>query len=189
MPNKIARQSNRRKLFFTSIVALVFVIGILCIEYYRYAYIVNWHYIHGNFAEIGRYRVSLPYLWWKNGTESNNSSFLLRACPLNTFSKPELEVSPAIPGEVMDTEQEELKSTQKVISALNHKGIEGWSQSLVTLTPRSFTLYCIRQDEVLYRSNIDTILTCHAAKLPYSFRYSGPSAYEKEAESILSSLE
>jgi len=170
-------------------VAFVLLIGILCVKYYRYAYIVTSHCMHGDFAEIAGYRVRLPYLWWKGDSQTRDKYLLLRACPSNTFSRPELEVNPSIPGDVMDTDQEELKSTQAMISGLNYNGIEGWSHSLVTLTSRPFTLYCIRGDETIFGTKVFSNLTCFAAKLPYWFNYSGPPAYEKEAESILSSLE
>src|ERR1039458_2734741 len=177
-------------------VAITLMLGLLCVKYRRYAYAVAWHCMHGNYAEIGGHRVRLPILWWKENAHAhdtpdlrNRDEWLARACPSSVLPGPEIKVSPTIPGEVEGTEPEELKLTQAVISTLNHNSESGWSHSLLTLTPRPFTLYCIKEHVTGYGLDLGSYLTCHAANLPYSFLYRGPQTSESEAESILSSLE
>jgi hypothetical protein len=178
-------------------IAIALMSGLLFAKYRMYAYAVAWHCVHGNYAEVGGHKVKLSILWWKERAHAHETSdmrdhdeWLARACPSNKLDeKPEIDVSPAIPGEVENTQLEELKLTQSVISTLSHNSAKGWSHSLVTLTPRPFTVYCIRDDLTIFGDDVLSRLTCYTAKLPYRFIYDGPPTREKEAESILSSLE
>jgi len=194
--NNIGRQSKRRKLFFVAIVALALLVGALCMNFRRYAYAVAWHCTHGEYAEVGGQRVRLPLLWWKEGTHAHDTEdlrdrneWLARACRSNEFEIPEINVSQESPGEAPDADQDELRLTKDLVSAMYRHPVWGWSGSLVTLTPRRFTLYCSKDDEVIFGVDVFNGLTCHAAKIPYTFRYSGPPANEQEAEAILSSME
>lgn len=189
MLNKIAGQAKQRKLLVAGVVALSLIIGLLCIEYERYAYAVAWHCVHGNYAKIAGHRVRLPLLWWKEDAHAYDTTLLVRACPANTYLKPEIVVSPTISGEMGDTNQEELKSAQTVISLKNHNSIAGPSLSLVTLTSRPFTLYCVKEEAAPYGIALYANLSCHAANVPYSFTYDGHPMHEKDVELILSTIE
>jgi hypothetical protein len=112
-----------------------------------------------------------------------------RACPSSLFPKPEIKVSPAIPGEVADTDAEELKVTQSVISGLNQNPAMGWSHSLVVIKAPRFAFYCMQERFTIVGTDFNHELTCHAPRLPYSFHYNGPPEYEKEAEAIFQSAQ
>lgn len=196
MASWLSRQTRRRKWLVASMVTVALIVGLLCVKYRRYGYAVAWHCVHGNYAAIGGRRVRLPLLWWKERVHAHDTpdmldhdEWLARACPSNTILEPEIETSPTILGEGRDTDQEELKSTQSLVSTLNHNSVAGSSHSLVILTPRPLVLYCMRTDLTLLGVNLTSMLTCHAAGLTYSFSYNGPPTREKEAESILSTLE
>lgn len=196
MASWLSRQTRQRKWLVVSTVTVALIVGVLCARYRRYGYAVAWHCAHGNYAEVGGHRVRLPLLWWKERAHAHDTpdmqdhdEWLARACPSNTIFRPEIETSPTIPGAGRDTDQEELKSTQSIVSTLSHNSVAGSSHSLITLTPRPFTLYCMRQDLTLLGVDLTSMLTCQAAGLPYSFTYNGPPTREKEAESILSTLE
>jgi hypothetical protein len=107
----------------------------------------------------------------------------------NGLLEPKIVISPAFPGEVRGTDQEELKSATIAISLKNRKSIHGTTWSLVTLNARQFTLYCQRLDSAPFGIHLFINLYCGVATVPYSFSYNGPPTYEKEAESILSTLE
>jgi hypothetical protein len=179
--DKPVRRGKRWKSLITLIAALTLVIGLVNVEYGQYAYAVAWHFIHGNYAEIAGHRVNLPLLWWQENSNSDNTTLLVRA---ERSVSIEIKVRPAFPDEVRDTTQELLNSTQTFVS--NRKSSAGVQTvvSMVTLNPKPFTLYCKRED-----TGIFTDLRCLAARVPYVFIYDGTPTREREAETILSSLE
>jgi hypothetical protein len=91
----------------------------------------------------------------------------------------------AMPGAMRDTDQELLKAQQTMTSITNRGALQGWLSSTITVRAGSFTLFC-RKDDVHQRMST---LFCLAAKVPFSFSYQGSSKWEKEAETILSTLE
>jgi hypothetical protein len=189
MPNGLARQSKSRRLFVVGVTTLVLVIGLLCIEYRQYAYSVAWHRVHGDYAEFGGHRIRLPILWRREDSGAYNTSLFVRACPGVAPLKPEIVVSPTISGEVENTDQEELKAARDIILLKEQDNIAKTQLSLVMLTPRSLGLYCVREDAAPFGAPIFSNLSCHAARIPFSFTYNGHPTAEKEAESILSTIE
>ena len=189
MLKRLATQGKNRKWLAVIAVAFALMIGLLCFKYHRYAYAAAWHCTHGNYAELAGHRVKLPILWWKEDAHAYDTVLLERACPANTYLKPEIVVSPAIPGSIRDTDQDELKATQAAISSRNQDSFVGTSSLLVVLSPRPFNLYCKRENIVTSGIVLSSNLFCLAPKAPYSFTYDGPPTREKEAETILSSLE
>ena len=189
MAKILARKGKRRKWMVLIIVAPAMVLGLLCLDLRRYAYAATWHCLHGDYAEIGGHRVKLPIFWWKQDAHAYDTSLLVRACLANTINKPEIIVSPAIPGETRDTDEEELRATQDDISSRNRGSNPRTSSSLVVLHTRPFTLYCKKENIVVSGIDLDSNLFCHVARGPYLFSYDGSPSREIEAESILSSLE
>ena len=96
---------------------------------------------------------------------------------------------PADEDEVLDSDREQLEDSRDFVTGLNQHPRKGWSSSLVVLRSKSFSLYCDRTDYLSSGDKPYTNLTCHAARVPHLFLYSGPTAREPEAESILSTME
>ena len=76
-----------------------------------------------------------------------------------------------------------------LIAARNNNPVPGMSSSLIILDAKPFVLYCEKIDTKILGLDATNHLSCEAAKVSYIFIYDGPPNYEKEAESILSSLE
>ncbi len=189
MQNMLARLSNSMKVIIAVISLVLIVFGSLSVRYRRYAYAVRWHCVHGNYVEIDGYRAKLPLLWWESGPDTHGRTLLSRAYASSGHSAPVIHIDPAGPGEVANSEQEELELTESSVRVLSHNAQEGWTHSLLVLKPKQFDFYCTKIDESLFGMAFDTTLVCHAAKLKYSFTYQGSSALEKEAETLLSSVE
>lgn len=186
---KFKNLGTQHGLLLVGIVSVVIAFGLACTKYHQYAQAVIWHCEHGDYASIGAYRVKLPLLWWREDADVRNAFKLVRASPSSKFPGPEILVRPAYPGEVAGSGAEELQQTQAVISTLNHDPATGWSHSLMILTPRPFPLYCNSEHYSRFGLDLISMLTCHAATLPYAIISSGSSKNEKEAEHILLSLE
>jgi len=186
-----------RKLLVPGTVALALLLSVVGLRFHRYAYAVAWHCIHGNLTTIGEHRIGLPILWWEErGSGWTDESLvergvfsLVRANPASSFDQPRIIARPASPWEVDATDQEVRKSIEAAIAVLNHGSEDGWSHSLVTLSSRQFTMYCMRDVLRGFGSDRLVSLNCSEAKMRYSFAYSGPERHEKEAEIILSTFE
>jgi len=189
--NTVFRQAKSHKLIVASIAAVALVAGLLCVQYYLYAYAMAWHCLHGSYAEAGGHRLRLPISWWKQGTGSYDTYLLVRASPYVGSPESQIVVSPAGPGEIWKTNGEELQATQTMISTMNSHRHSDMVQSsfLVVLNSKRFTLYCRREESELQGIDILSHVSCDASGVPYSYTFDGPPAYEKEAESILSTLE
>jgi hypothetical protein len=135
-------------------------------------------------------------LWWEErGSGWNDESLvergvlsLVRANPAASY-QPRIIARPASPWEVNATDQEVRKSIEAAIVMLNHGSENGRSPSLVMLSSRQITMYCMRDSLGGVGSDRLVSLNCSAAKMRYSFGYSGPERHEKEAEMILSTFE
>jgi hypothetical protein len=186
---KLARQAREQKHLLAGVVAAALMVGLPCVKFRQYAYAVAWHCVHGNYAEIGHHKVRLPAFWWKEDAYAFDTSVLRGARPAGMYDSPEITLSPAIPGEARDSDQDELKSTEAFVSSRNHDPFAGTSSHLVVLSPAPFRLYCKREDIEMSGLDLSSNLFCHAARVPYSFTYDGPPTREREAELILSSLQ
>jgi hypothetical protein len=188
--------ARSRKLLLASTVALAFFSFLIGVRLRRYAYTIAWHCTHKNPALIGEHRIELPMLWWEEkGSGWNDKSLverdvfsLVRANASNSLD-PRITARPASPWTVDATDQELRKSTEAAIVALNQDSKGGSSHSLVTISSRRFTMYCMRDRFPVVGSIRLVSLDCSAAKMHYSFGYSGPERDEKEAEMILSTFE
>jgi hypothetical protein len=194
--SRFAGQVKRQRNVISGAVVLAILISFLWIGYRRYAIALIWHCVHGNQAEVGGHKIILPLLWWKESAHAYDTSdmrdrdeWLARACPSSLFSNPEINVSPAVLGEVADSEKEELKLTQRVISDLNQNPTKGWSYSLVVLSTSRFSFYCMREQAAMGGLEMFNGLRCHAASLKYSINYTGPPERENEVREILLSLQ
>lgn len=188
MPNKLRVYAGRRKHLIAIVGAIAIVIGLFVIKYQQYAYALSWHCFHGNSAQIGGHRVTLPIWWWKEDSHAYDTALLVRASVTHTYLRPTIVVSPAFPGAIRDTNQEELQAAQAAISE-KHKTAAGTLSSLVIINTKAFTMYCEREDFTTYGVDLSSNLFCTIAKVQYAFTYNGPPDREKEAQSIFSSLE
>lgn len=188
MLNVSALLRKRGTKFAVGILFLAVVCGLVWIRYRQYAYAAVWHYEHGDFVEIDGHRLRLPQFWWRVDAHAYNTLLVVRAYPAMTVVKPELTISPIMPGEISTSEQGELNITEEIVRSRNQDPAAGQS-SLVTLKTSSFTFYCKKEDAGTGGLTIYTNLNCHAANFPYSLTYDGPPKQEKEAELILSTFE
>lgn len=188
MPDQRASRTSRRKTLLV-VFSLSIVICVALVEYSPYELALAWHCMHGNYAQIGGYRVRLPLLWRKVNIDSYHTSSLVRACSIRTFLKPKIMVEPMLAGTMRDTDLETLQSIQGLTAIPNSASPFKASSSLAILKPHPFTLYCNVKEYLPPHTVLGTNLFCAAPKVPYSFTYDGPPRYEKEAESILTSIE
>jgi hypothetical protein len=188
MLKRLMRQAEEKPVL-AGFGVLLIVFGLLSAEYHRYIGAIAWHCAR-NYAEIAGHRVRLPLLWWKEeDTNAYDTSLLVRACRGCTILEPQVVVSPMVKGEVHSTDQEVLNFTQAIISAEIHNSTVKTSPSLVVLKPKAFTLYCARLDLAPFGRRVSSSLFCRAARIPYSISYQGSPTWEREVESILSTLE
>jgi hypothetical protein len=185
----VGHSKRRNSLIWGFSFAALIVALLLCNEYRRYAVAIVWHCVHGNYAEVGGNRVKLPLWWWKESTSAWKTSVLTRASSSRAVFEPQIEVKPALPGAIPETDQEALESARAIVSSNNRQSAVGARSSLVTLKPTPFPLYCARNDAAPSGEPVFTTLYCHTARVSYVFTYSGPTMREKEAESILSTLQ
>jgi hypothetical protein len=186
MLNGFVRRSRSQNVAAASV---LLAIAILCAIYRRYAVAVVWHCVHGNYARVGGHTVTLPILWWKADADAYDTARLVRASPAGTALISQIVVSPAIPGEIKQTDQEELKATQLIIDLNNRDSIARRSASLIVLRPKPFTLYCKKDAASPPAIDVLGVFSCRAARVQYSFTYDGPPMHEKEGKAILSTLE
>jgi hypothetical protein len=182
MIKTLSQHYRERRSMFVLVSCSMVLIVFLCAIYRRYAFAIVWHCFHKNVAQVGTFKVEVPLLWWKGESDAYGTSVLIRASPATVSDVPEIVVSPTIPGEGRDTDQETLKATQGLVDADLKVSIVGKSSVLAILHPRPFTLYCAKSAFIIPP---DTVLNCRAAKAEYSFTYNGPSRREQEAEAIL----
>lgn len=185
MIKTLSQLYRKRRGMFVLVSCSIVLIAFLCATYRRYAFALVWHCFHKNVAQVGTFNVEVPLLWWREDSDTYGTSVLIRASPASVSDVPEIVVSPTIPGEGRDTDQETLKATQGLVDAGLKVSIAGKSSVLAILHPRPFTLYCAKSAFIIPP---DTVLSCRAAKAGYSFTYNGPSRHEQEAEAILLSI-
>lgn len=169
-----------------------FVVVLLCLNLHKYVDTSIWHCCHGYLADIGSNKVRVPWLWRQEDAHAYDTLLLKRAYPSINLAGAQsmgaqIVMSPVIPGELRSTDQEELQATQDLVSS--RKGMLHTKASLVELHSRRYTFYCSKVTFSLIDSHSDTNLFCHSVAVPYSFSFDGPLAREREAESILASLE
>jgi hypothetical protein len=153
---------------------------------------IAWHCTHGNFADVGGgRRVRLPLLWWKgDGGPLFHAIPLNRACNSCGVLRPEISVSRATPGEVMSSNEDQLRSIQRLAALRNQTSSDPARSTLVTIKSPAFVIFCDREESISAITNLlQSDLVCEVANFPYSFSFWGDPRFEKEAESILSTLQ
>lgn len=154
--------------------------------YKQYVVAIAWHCINGNSVEVGSYHVKVPLLWTKVNSDEYGESRLVRATSIfSSSSDPEVVVRPA--GSSVDkttNNDEESRSIQQVVTR-RQQSVTGESSKLVIIHSGLFDFSCFKD---AIKSSSTNILVCRAKAVLYSFNYDGPSIYEKEAESIFSSV-
>jgi len=185
MSSESPRKSILRKLFFAGALVILVIIGLFGVKYQNYIYAVVWHSVHGNYVQVDGHRMKLPLLWWKREADTYDTTLLVRAARFRTPLESTITVDPLLLGEASDTDQEVLRIAQAMVSSRQNNST--WDVvSLVTITPKPFNLYCMRDDlSLVGYINI----MCHAATARYSYTYQGHSIHEKEAMQIFSSIE
>lgn len=170
------------------IVASAAGISIISFHYRYYVFAIAWHGIHGNYAEVGGHRVKLPLLWWaEDDAYRYDTRLLLRADTYNLVGS-EIAIGPALLGSVRDTDVDELKAVELLITTTTRTKNSGVSSSLVVIRTKPFAAYCEKTEFSPFDIPVANNLYCIAPKFPYQLVYSGRSVHENEAESILSTL-
>jgi hypothetical protein len=150
----------------------------------HYFMALGWHLRHGNRTVIRGYRVSVPLLWQREDYYGGNIG-LTRAGPGHPLDaeRGAIEWYPVADSQLVATEDQALQVAQRDASHPIFADKPGDVISVMTLRQAKGTMYCVRE-EVSYFSS----LNCHLAGAPVVFRYSGDPEFEKDAESILSSM-
>jgi hypothetical protein len=194
--SRLSRHVQDWKLAYAGMAVIALAVCVFFVRYRRYAYAIAWHCANGNYAEIGGHKVQLPLWWWKERAHSHETldlqdrdEWLARACPSDSFPKPEINVSPAMPGEAAETDAQELDVIQRTTAFLNQNPPTGWSHSLSVLKASRFTFYCMQDHFAVGALVITNGLACIAPKIPYSFQYHGPPERLREAEAIFGSVQ
>jgi hypothetical protein len=175
---------ERRSIFVLASCSIVLIV-FLCANYRRYAVAIAWHCLHGDHADVGKFRMKVPLLWWVSDSDKYDTSVLVRATPSTSVDPPEIVVSPTIAGEGRDSDAETLGATQELVEGNLKIPVAGKSSSLISIHPVPFTLYCAKSTFIVPPT---AIVMCHASKVKYAFSYRGASVYEGEAEAILSTI-
>jgi hypothetical protein len=167
-------------------VAFVVGLGVLCYAFLgQYFLAVCWHLRHGNHTVIRGYGVRVPLLWRRIDYYGGNIG-LERAAVTRYPSdgaSGAIEWYPAAANQLVATDDQALAAAKRDASHPISPNEPGDMMSLVLLRMGNATIYCARE-EVSYFSSLD----CHMAGAPVVFRYTGEPEFEKDAESILSSM-
>ena len=176
---------RKRPKLAASVVGTVLLLVLMAISCQRYLFAIAWHCVHGNSAEMASYRIKVPLFWWKADTDVYGESRLVRATSIfASDSAPEVTVDLVNPGKERATNDDEMKAVQQLV-ARQRQSAGGTSTTFVLIHSGLFDLSCFKHFITPPPGNI---LVCRATGIRYSFNYDGPSIYEKEAESIFSSL-
>jgi hypothetical protein len=175
---------------FISIVLLV--LGALIYTFYeRYIDEVNavlWHKEHGDYVQIGGYRLKLPMSWLPIITESDGTLIMINSSHGYTGSSTGIRIYPINPEGIFDTDKDLINAMQKMVNMQN-KDVSNSDRQRPTkldiIKSRSVTFYCV--NETLYDG--EYMLHCAAAKLQYRISSTGLAKWENETELILSSWE
>jgi len=187
VPTTSVQCPTRWKVFVPCSALLLLLIVFVYLKYGKCANALAWHCTHGNVATAGGKKVRLPLLWWQEDSGRYDTSLFLRALP--PINAPKIVVGPALPGSVGNTDEEELKLTQDVVLSENHSSTGQEHVSVVTVSPKAFALYCVKDEITISPRIAISHLQCNAAGVPYTYTYDGPPEHEKEAEGILSGMD
>jgi hypothetical protein len=175
---------SRRFLSLFAMIALISSIGIFAAQYRRYGYAILWHCVHRSTIGFGEHKIQIPELWWATKADNYGKISISRAYRSAIISEPQIEVGPSTPGELTDSDGEQSRIADAVVSDMNRNPKLGWTHSVMVLRANESTWYCTRADQTILGKDVFTTLQCNAPRIPYSFYYGGPPEQEKEAESI-----
>jgi len=179
MGNRGGQRSKRRGASITILIVILICSIFVGVRYGEYLAAVLWHWSKGPYAQLAHRKVKLPIYWYQGTSDKYDSSKVVRG-----GSVPNLEINsdPVMPGELRDSDEDELKATQALVASEK-------SSSLVVLKTAAFPLYCRRETSGISEAVLVVNLTCHSPHLRYMLSYIGPPKEEIEAESIISTLE
>jgi hypothetical protein len=181
--------AKRPKWIFVVATLFVLVAGLFIVRARLYVYAIIWHCLHGNYAQVGGYKMKLPIWWWEERDPNRYDTWLLLRASANTLLRDEIDISPVIPGGIRESDDAQREAVENSISQANHDALSERSWSLVTLKTRRANLYCQKLDSTLSNISFYTNVSCTAARSKYVFSYNGLSTGQSEAITILSSLE
>ena len=180
---------TRRSISRLALIAAISAAGFFAAQYRQYAYAMAWHYRHDASFTLGEHEIEVPKKWWAGAKADGVGRIsIFRASKSSAFFQPKIEVGPASPGQMTESDDEQLRLANRVVAAERGDAQSGWTFSVTTLRSRNSTWYCIRDAEVVLGKHVYTSLTCNASRLPYTLIYQGPPEQEKEAESIFASF-
>lgn len=182
-------KSSKETKSLAVVLVLVAMLGPVCWRFHEFVFAVAWHCRHGDYADVAGRKIKIPLLWWKENSHYYQTFLLRRALPSDVIGQQDIEVGPMFPGTMTDSNDETLRLTEKIISSHNAHPDGHTFSSLVTLHSGISVFYCDKEDLGAPGNALQSNLHCHASGLPYSFSFNGSPAVEKEAESILSTLQ
>jgi hypothetical protein len=186
--------TKKTSLFLIASLVLV-IFAVWCTARYRfYVYAVCWHCVNGAYAHVAGNRVRLPLLWWEEKDSDHYDTYLLkRALNTSVLLPPQIKVGPLLAGALRGSDEDERKSMEQLVYASNegadNGSISAASSSLVTLNGKNMHVYCKQTDISVLGRVLESNLFCLSKGVNYFFSYDGSRAHEKEAESVLSSIE
>ena len=190
----LLKAENKRALLVVAGISIALLVGFAGLANGSYVSAAAWHCGHGNHAQVGSYRLRLPWRWRTLGAP-NNELTLLGAGTSDFGRRPKIMLMPADPDDPPppskgDPDQDELNYVKQSVTLMNrYYPSKGWATSLVVLKPKPFPIYCERMEYSHTGENRFIEMTCHVGHTGDVFLYTGPPSREPEAESILSSIQ
>lgn len=180
---------TRRSLSVIASLVLVAAIAVFAAQYRRYAYAAVWHHRHNSSIRFGEHEIQITRLWWPVKPDNYGRISILRASKSSVLLEPEIEVVPAIPGQVAESDDQQSSLANKVVAAGRPDPQSGWTFSVTTLQSKDSTWYCLRDAVLILGKEAFTMLTCNASRVPFTLNYKGPPEQEREAESIFATFQ
>ena len=178
-----------RVLVLALILGAILAIGVVALRYRLYVYATVWQCFNSNNVKVGMHEIDLPELWWARKMDATGRLSILRASKSSTFLEPTIEVAPASPGIVAESDSQQSHLEQAVVAERNSDPEVGWTYSMTSVKAKHSIWYCIKNQQAVLGRPFSTGLTCYASQIPYSFHYQGPPEQEIEAELILASFQ
>jgi hypothetical protein len=141
-----------------------------------------WHLAHGNHLKIDKVEVRLPLLWLPVPSQRKGFVEIDRAA----FAYPTIEsmgFSPMSPDEVLPTDQAAIESQHRMEHHLNPSSKPGIFP--ITIHAPMGNIYCVKDISI---PSLESLF-CVGAGFSRFILYAGTAAHEREAKSILASMQ
>jgi hypothetical protein len=185
----VKTRAEKSKWILAVAALVVLITGSLAVRFRLYGYAIMWHCVHGSYAQISGYKIKLPIWWWEERDPDRYDSCLLLRASGGTLLRGKIDISPAIPSAMYESDDAQRKAVEDSIAQANHYASSGRPLALVVIKTKKAELYCQKLDSTLSNSSSYLNLNCTSASSKYVFSYSGLSRWQSEAVAVLSGLE